>query len=214
MTSVERVLVVPTGTSAFAIALAAALGADGTAVATVPVGAPSRDELSAALATHAAPATVVHVCGDDEAVAPEAIDATETSDGDARGERVLRASLVALQAAHGLLAATGGSVVLVTVTTGISGAPSLVPFVTAVEGVRAMAKSAARQWGGLGITVNTVLVPLDLLAPTAVGLTEFLPPPALGIPSTVADVAAAVTAFGPGTTGATLVVDGGSVMAP
>ncbi len=77
-----------------------------------------------------------------------------------------------------------------------------------------MAKSAARQWGGLGITVNTVLVPLELLAPGTASLTSFLPPPALGGLPDIADVASAVTAFPGGTTGATLVVDGGSVMAP
>ena len=77
-----------------------------------------------------------------------------------------------------------------------------------------MAKSAARQWGALGITVNTVLAPLELLAPELANLTSFLPPPALGGPPEVADVASAVTAFPGGTTGATLVVDGGSVMAP
>jgi 3-oxoacyl-[acyl-carrier protein] reductase len=187
-------LLVPSGPSEFATALAAALGAS--------------------LIARADTTTVVHVCGDDDALAPGPLDATTPSDWDARCERLLRAALDTLRAAHGLLAPTGGRVVLVTASTGISGAPSLVPFVTAVEGVRAMAKSAARQWGGLGITVNTVLVPLDLLASTAVGLTAFLPPPALGGPPEVADVAAAVSAFGGGTTGATLVVDGGSVMSP
>ena len=43
-----------------------------------------------------------------------------------------------------------------------------------------MVKSAARQWGAVGITVNTVLVPVELLAPATAGATSFLPPPALG----------------------------------
>ena len=106
--------------------------------------------------------------------------------------------------------------VVVTATTGISGAATVVPFVTAVEGVRAMAKSAARQWGAVGITINTVLVPLELLVPGTAQLTSFLSPPALGALPSVADVAAAITAFvdAHGTTGATVIVDGGSVMAP
>jgi 3-oxoacyl-[acyl-carrier protein] reductase len=93
-----------------------------------------------------------------------------------------------------------------------------VPFVAAAEGVRAMAKSAARQWGERSITVNAVLVPLALLAPGAAGVTSFLTPPALGAPATLHDVAAAVRWFtgadSTGITGATVVADGGAVMAP
>jgi 3-oxoacyl-[acyl-carrier protein] reductase len=81
-----------------------------------------------------------------------------------------------------------------------------------------MAKSAARQWGGDGIAVNTVLVPIELLVPATAGATSYLPPPALGAAATVADVAAAVAVFAEpgrhGVTGSTVVVDGGSVMAP
>ena len=77
-----------------------------------------------------------------------------------------------------------------------------------------MAKSAARQWGGLSITVNAVLEALELLAPGTANLTTFLPSPALGGLPDIADVASSVMAFPGGTTGATLVVDGGSVMAP
>ena len=202
-------VVVPSGPSVFAAALAATLGATTSAVGEA-VG-PDRDAT-----THPTTPldTLVHVCGDDVALTPAPIEATSPDSWDERGERLLRAALVTLQLAHARFAPTGGGIVLVTATTGISGAPSLVPFVTAIEGVRAMAKSAARQWGGLGITVNTVLVPLGLLSPAVAELTSFLPPPALGAPSTVGDVAAAVGAFGEGTTGATLVVDGGSVMTP
>ncbi len=70
-----------------------------------------------------------------------------------------------MQDAHRALSSKGGRVVVVAPTAGIPGAPGLVPFVTAVEGVRAMVKSAARQWGAVGIAVNTVLVPIELLAP-------------------------------------------------
>ena len=193
-------LVLPSGESVFASALADALGAT---TASGNGGMTTGVE------------TVVHVCGDDRALVPAPLDATAPDSWDDRCERLLRAALLALQAAHTRFAATGGRIVLVTATTGVSGAPSLVPFTTAIEGVRAMAKSAARQWGSLGITVNTVLVPLDLLAPAVAELTSFLPPPALGRPPTVADVAAAVSAFGDGTTGRRgVVVDGGSVMAP
>ena len=161
---------------------------------------------------------VVYVCGDVDAAVLGALDETDADEWDRRGEQVLRDALTALQDAHRGLSAQGGRVVVVAPTAGIPGAPGLVPFVTAVEGVRAMVKSAARQWGAVGITVNTVLVPIELLAPATVGATSFLPPPALGRAVTVADVAGAVAAFADpdrhGVTGATVVVDGGSVMAP
>jgi 3-oxoacyl-[acyl-carrier protein] reductase len=206
---VSSVLVVPSGESPFARDLGDALGATTAPVDAAPVAHTGVDT-----GVDRGVDTVVHVCGDDLALAPSRIDVTTPDSWDDRCERLLRTALRTFQAAHGHFAATGGRIVLVTATTGISGAPSLVPFTTAVEGVRAMAKSAARQWGSLGITVNTVLVPLDLLAPAVAELTSFLPPPALGRPSTVADIATAVGAFGGGTTGATVVVDGGSVMAP
>jgi 3-oxoacyl-[acyl-carrier protein] reductase len=161
---------------------------------------------------------VIYVCGDQDAAVLGELEALTADEWDRRGERVLRDALAGLQDAHRTLSAHGGRVVLVAPTTGIPGAPGLVPFLTAVEGVRAMAKSAARQWGSVDITVNTVLVPVELLVPATAGATSFLPPPALGAPPTMADVAAAVVAFADpsrhGVTGATVVVDGGSVMAP
>jgi len=161
---------------------------------------------------------VVFVCGDVDAAVLGPLDDVDADGWDRRAEQVLRDALTALQDAHRALSSNGGRVVVVAPTAGISGAPAVVPFVTAVEGVRAMAKSAARQWGAIGIAVNTVLVPIELLAPATAGATSFLPPPALGHAATVADVAGAVAAFADpdrrGVTGATVVVDGGSVMAP
>ena len=88
-----------------------------------------------------------------------------------------------------------------------------------VEGVRALAKSAARQWGPAGITVNAVLVPPALVAPELVAVTTFNAPPVVGrLPDPRDDVAAAIALFAAptagGITGSTIVVDGGSVMAP
>jgi 3-oxoacyl-[acyl-carrier protein] reductase len=103
----------------------------------------------------------------------------------------------------------------VTPTAGLTGQAGLVPYVTAVEGIRAMAKSAARQWGRDRITVNCVAPPIELMV-------EGHDAPAGGplgrAPSARQDVAAAIAllagdqaAF---VTGATIVVDGGIVMAP
>jgi 3-oxoacyl-[acyl-carrier protein] reductase len=175
-------------------------------------------ELTAALEGAPTADCMVYVCGDVDAAVLGALDEIDSDEWDRRGEQVLRDALAALQDAHRALSARGGRVVVVAPTVGIPGAPALVPFVTAVEGVRAMAKSAARQWGAVGITVNAVLVPVEMLAPATAGTTSFLPPPALGATPTIADVAAAVATFADpehhGVTGSTLVVDGGSVMAP
>lgn len=174
--------------------------------------------LAAALEGASTTDCVVYVCGDVDAAVLGPLDDVDADGWDRRAEQVLRDALTALQDAHRALSSNGGRVVVVAPTVGIPGAPGLVPFVTAVEGVRAMVKSAARQWGPVGIAVNTVLVPIELLAPTTAGATSFLPPPALGHAATVADVAGAVSAFADpdrhGITGATVVVDGGSVMAP
>jgi 3-oxoacyl-[acyl-carrier protein] reductase len=188
----------------------------------VRVVAPSASSFAAELAAELEGAAtadcIVYVCGDVDAAVLGALDEVDADGWDRRGERVVRDALSALQQAHRALSSQGGRVVVVAPTVGISGAPGLVPFVTAVEGVRAMVKSAARQWGAVDIAVNTVLVPIELLAPATVGATSFLPAPALGQAATVADVAAAVLAFAAperhGVTGATVIVDGGSVMAP
>jgi 3-oxoacyl-[acyl-carrier protein] reductase len=134
-------------------------------------------------------------------------------------ERVLWRALVSLQAARTVLSQAGvGRVVMITATAGVSGAANAVALVAAVEGARSMAKSAARQWGALGISVNCVSVPLGLLAPTHASETGFLPPAAIPSDDPVADAARAVEFLaGPGAhgiSGATLVVDGGAVMAP
>jgi 3-oxoacyl-[acyl-carrier protein] reductase len=86
--------------------------------------------------------------------------------------------------------------------------------------MRAMAKSAARQWGERGITVNCVAPPVELMAPArgapdGLALTE---PPLGREPDARADVApvVALLAAAPAhfVTGATIPVDGGLVMAP
>lgn len=180
----------------------------------------SRDDAGASFRAHADVRAVVHVCGDDVATVPASVLDTDPDDWDARGERLLREALVTLQAAHDVLAgAGGGRIVIVTATAGISGAGALVPYLTAVEGVRALGKSAARQWGARDIGVNTVLVPLELIDPGAASLVSFLSPAARGRPPTLLDDVASAVAWlsgptGTHVTGAAIVVDGGSVMAP
>lgn len=79
-------------------------------------------------------------------------------------EDVLGATLRALQVAFARLRASGrGRIVLVTPTLAMTGVAGLAPYAAAAEGQRALAKSAARQWGVHGITVNC-------LAPATPGL--------------------------------------------
>jgi NAD(P)-dependent dehydrogenase (short-subunit alcohol dehydrogenase family) len=84
-----------------------------------------------------------------------------------------------------------------------------------------MAKSAARQWGEWGLTVNCVAPPVELMAPAG-----GTPPAGLALaeralgrgPDRRTDVAPVVALLAADAahfvTGATIPVDGGSVMAP
>lgn len=131
-------------------------------------------------------------------------------------EEPLAVTLDLLQGARSRLAGGRGSIVVVAPTIGIAGASQLVALTTVVEGVRAMAKSAARQWAGEGIRVNAVLVPLEVLRPSMAPLTAHLAPPQGEVPD-AGSIGAAVGAVlcGPGSmVGATILLDGGSVMAP
>jgi 3-oxoacyl-[acyl-carrier protein] reductase len=143
---------------------------------------------------------------------------SETSDAewDVRGEAVVRAALNACQAAYAAMRDRGGRVVLVAPTIGLVGADGLAPLAMAVEGIRTLAKSAARQWGRAGITTNCVAPSLDVLG-IAAGSGGLVTPPLGRIP-TIDDLVAVIgSVLGPAgnaITGATIIVDGGVVMAP
>jgi len=145
-------------------------------------------------------------------VAQPLVDTTE-ADWDARAEAPLRTARYVCQAAFTHLQARGGRIVLVTATAGLVGATGFAPVAAAAEGTRTLAKAAARQWGGRGITVNCVAVPVELLGGAG---DVSVDPPALGRPATVEDVAGAIALLageGAGAiTGATITVDGGIVM--
>lgn len=83
-------------------------------------------------------------------------------------------ALAALQRARSALAPHGGRIVVVVPTIGMAGAAQLVAYTTAVEGIRAMAKSAARQWKPEGVSVNLVAAPLRLFAPEMDSFTAHL----------------------------------------
>jgi NAD(P)-dependent dehydrogenase (short-subunit alcohol dehydrogenase family) len=139
-------------------------------------------------------------------------------------DAALRATLYTLQASHAQMAGRGGAIVVVGPALSLVGAKQLVPLSTASEGQRSLAKSAARQWGKLGITVNWIGVANGQfsadLATAGPEVPELGPPPcALGRSPTLCADIAPVLAFlgsraGSSITGATINLDGGDWMTP
>jgi 3-oxoacyl-[acyl-carrier protein] reductase len=142
----------------------------------------------------------VHALVEPDALVAAPLADTDEAWWDRRCEAVLRTGLWCCQAAFGAFGGRGGRIVLVTPTVGLTGAAGLAPYATAVEGMRSLAKSAARQWGSHGIAVNCVAPRVD------------------GAPDVRADIAPVVAMLVAEpthiVTGATVVVDGGLVMAP
>ena len=150
----------------------------------------------------------VHVVTDPDGLAERPVSAMDPEEWERRCDAVLRDAIDAAQDAHRRMHEQGGRLVFVVPSFGLTGAAGLTPIATAAEGVRAMAKTAARQWGALGITVGCV-------ARRVAG-------PVVAISSTdepsdddVADVVAVLATEQLHTaTGATLVLDGGTVLVP
>ena len=160
---------------------------------------------------------IVHALTDPASLTPAAIADTDASAWDERCEAVLRGAIACAQAAWAQLNGRGGRLVFVTPTVTLTGAARLAPYVSALEGTRALAKSAARQWGAHGITVNCVAPPVGLVGHAAEPAGAAAP--ALGRePDGRTDVAPVVALLATSgahfLTGATLTVDGGRVMAP
>lgn len=134
-------------------------------------------------------------------------------------EQPMRQTLAALQHSHLSMSGQGGRIVLILPTIGISGAADLVPYTTAMEGIRAMAKSAARQWAPGGIVINMIAVPAGLLAPTLSAATSHLTAAAVSDAHGIIETVVETTEFllrheVTHLVGATIVADGGSVMSP
>jgi 3-oxoacyl-[acyl-carrier protein] reductase len=133
---------------------------------------------------------------------------------DVRGEAVLRDALHACQSAYAAMKGRGGRIVVVTPTVALVGGEGRAPFAMACEGIRTMAKVAARQWGAEGITANCVAPSLDTfgIEHDSRGTVA----PALGRTPGIADLARVVAALlrdaGTAVTGVTIPVDGGVVM--
>jgi 3-oxoacyl-[acyl-carrier protein] reductase len=201
----------------FGAELARGLEDAGATVALVDGSMESRVEARAAF-DEATPTglsvdAVVHALIEPEALGAATLGDTDEASWDARGEAVLRRALWCAQAAYDSFDGRGGKLVFVTPTVGLTGGAGLVPYTTAVEGIRALAKSAARQWGANGIAVSCVAPPVELLGASGPDVAAT----ALGrLPDARGDVAPVIAMLlaGPFVTGTTVVVDGGMVMAP
>jgi NAD(P)-dependent dehydrogenase (short-subunit alcohol dehydrogenase family) len=189
----------------------------------------ARDDVERAFATAAdelgGPVTgVVHAAVPAPAFDRVAFEDVDDGRWDAVWEGTMHAALFVLQAGygqmHGREGAPGrGRFLFVTPTVSMSGAEHLVPYTTAIEGQRLLAKSAARQWGPDGITVNC-LAPAPELFPVEVdSMAVSLAPPALGRPGDPeADLGPVAVHLlsdaGAFVTGVTVCADGGVWMAP
>lgn len=162
---------------------------------------------------------VVHAAQSTAAVPGAFVDVTDDQ-WDAVWESTMRATLFLFQAAFPAMRGAGfGRFVVVTPTLSMAGAPGLAPLAAAVEGQRLLAKSAARQWGPFGITVNCIAPAPEWVVEGVTADSVSLAAPALGhAGDAVTDLGPVVTFLASEAahfvTGATLCVDGGVWMAP
>jgi NAD(P)-dependent dehydrogenase (short-subunit alcohol dehydrogenase family) len=158
------------------------------------------------------------------AVVPEALVSRPFADVDDAAwesiwEGTMRTSLWLCQAAFPYLRDRSGRIVFVLPTVSMSGAANLAPLAAATEAQRLLAKSAARQWGPNGITVNCLAAAPELVVDGVRSDSLTLSPPALGGPGDPqTDLGPAVVFLasdaGHFVTGATICADGGVWMAP
>jgi 3-oxoacyl-[acyl-carrier protein] reductase len=190
-------------------AIADALGAAGLQVRTEPGDAPDSLDIAVYARVPRAALPARPLVGVDEQAWIDA------------AEQPLRDFVVWMQAVYEPLARRRGTAVLVAPTASQEGAAGLVPYTTAVEGQRLLAKSVARQWAGRGITVLTVAPRLDAVVDIdAIGAADAVrTDPSLGPdgydPRAVARVVVMLTdPVARVLTGATVPVDGGALLAP
>jgi 3-oxoacyl-[acyl-carrier protein] reductase len=129
----------------------------------------------------------------------------------------MRQTIVAFQSAH---RAGHTRLIALVPTIGMSGAPCLAPTAATSEAIRVMVKSAARQWGSDGITVNCIAVAPELFGiDAAVVGSVSIAPAALPTRGSVTDdllplIRLVASADAHHLTGATLTADGGLWMVP
>jgi 3-oxoacyl-[acyl-carrier protein] reductase len=127
---------------------------------------------------------------------PAPLATMDLAEWDYQCERPLRDALHVCQQAYEWFAGRGGRIVFVAPAFSLVGAAGHTALTAAADGVRALMRSASRQWAADGITLNTVAIASDATADFG-PLLAFLAGPG---GATVA--------------GGTFVVDGGVVMLP
>lgn len=213
-----RQAVVVAWPGALAERLRAALDGAGAGVVVI---APPGDDVAAYREVFAGPAPDVAVFAaiDPAWLDPRPVVGLDEAEWDRRAEAPVRAALWTAQAAYPHLRGRDGRLILVCPTVALEGAAGLVPFASAAEAQRQLAKSAARRWGAEGITVNVVCPAVAALAPALAGtdadrVTPSLPDgadPLAGVASAVVWLAGREASA---ITGATIGADQGAVMAP
>ena len=139
---------------------------------------------------------VVRVGCEGDALIPTPLIDTNEGSWEEHCEAIVLDALHRAQEAFSSFEGQGGRIIFVMPSVSLVGAVGLVPLTTALEGVRALARSAARQWADHGITVNCVVGDVERRDEIA-GVVDFL----------AGEAGGAIT-------GQTIVVDGGSVMLP
>jgi NAD(P)-dependent dehydrogenase (short-subunit alcohol dehydrogenase family) len=168
---------------------------------------------------------LVHASAGSDALTARALESLSTADWQAAVHQGVLATLFCLQAAHSRQRESGGAVVVIGPSTALVGAAQLAPLITLAEAQRTLVKSAARQWGGLGMRLNWIGISPAQYDPALAGIAVPQvpelgpPPPALKRrPEPQADVADVIAWLGgagaSAVTGATLNLDGGDWMVP
>ncbi|RAU99327.1 ABC transporter permease [Mycobacterium colombiense] len=162
---------------------------------------------------------VVIVIGIDPLVEPTHVSALSPAEWRRFAEQPMRQALDVLQRSYRSMRQDGGRIVLVLPSIGMTGGPHLVACATALEGIRAMAKSAARQWARENVIVNTITAPLHLFAPKLSGSAAHVTAAALQDDDKLIESIVETTRFllkrgVSGLVGETVIVDGGALMLP
>jgi NAD(P)-dependent dehydrogenase (short-subunit alcohol dehydrogenase family) len=170
------------------------------------LGAPVEDDLHGAGPLSAA----VFAPWDPAAVVPVALRDLTDAEFHAAWQQTMDDAVAFCVGARQRFAGRGGRIVLTTPTIALAGGDHHAHWAAAAEGVHLLAKSAARQWGAEGITVNALGVgPAEVLADPAAAGPVSIATPALDHSDPVAVCAFLCSPAAAHLTGQTLIVDGG-----
>lgn len=163
--------------------------------------------------------SVVVAVGVDPMLEPTHLHSMSAAEWHLFAEQPMRYALTALQRSHASTRQNGGRIVLVLPSVGMTGGPHIVAWAAALEGIRAMAKSAARQWAHEGVIVNLIAAPLHLFSPGLGPSAAHLSAAALSDDEKVIESVVETTRFllkreVAGMVGETIIVDGGALMLP